>query len=426
MVLKIKRADKVIILFYIMFSLLFFHRYLVEIGFPSFIRYVFDLLNIVIFGVALNRKLNLNSLKSHMIFSYILFLAFGSVALLNGVNIWGFNFAYFLFDCRNTIRFLMFFLSCTVLLDDNKVEKLFNFVLTFHIVNCIFILYQYFTLEVPKYWMRGDNLNGFFGTATGGNIYVNALLVSTTIIILHQFKYKLCSKKKTLFFIGLNLIIPVLIELKAFFAEVALIVFIFAIPYLRKLTVKRFCTILAILMLGTVLISYLIHVLYIIYPWMKDTMSLNKLFASTEASSNNDIGRLTFFNDVVSLIYKKDYTSSFVGVGLGTANINNNTTKFAQTYFNTHYSWYSMPYVFIETGFCGMVAYVWSFLLLALYTKKNDRYHSIALCTIIISIFILFYDEAFKTEAGYLLFFMLSIPYRDHKEYVCFHLNSQK
>lgn len=408
--LRLKKNDRIFLVFALLFGLLFFNRYLIELGVPSVLRYTLDIVNAYIFILALKEKVRIGKVETFILLSYVIVLLFGTLAAALSLNTWGGSLPYYLFDCRNLIRFVLFFYSCSVLLSESIVEKIFKLFFTFHVINCIFIVYQYFTLEVPIYWMRGDNLNGFFGTATGGNIYVNALLVSTSIIAVDKWSKKICSFRFLLCFLGLNLLIAVLIELKAFFAEIAIITLVYSAPYFKRLTAKRIAIGFSILVIVIVLFTFLIQLLYRLYPSMQGTISIGHILESGGKSDSSEIGRLSFFTDVVRLIYSGDWIKAFLGVGLGIANTNNLATPFAQKYFGTNYSWYSMPYVFIETGICGLAAYIWSFLSILIYTSKKNKYYLLAVSATLLSIFILFYDEAFKTEAGYLLFFILSIP----------------
>ena len=144
---------------------------------------------------------------------------------------------------------------------------------------------------------------------------------------------------------------------------------------------------------------------------MANTLSIGRMLELSRTKTANEIGRFTFFEDVISVIYNGDIFSALLGVGLGTANTSGDMTQFAKTYYSTHYSWYSMPYMFIATGVLGLIAYVFSFIVIIIHTQKSNRYYQIVVSSVIISIFILFYDEALKTDAGYLLFFLLSLSY---------------
>lgn len=411
MKLRVKKSEFSYILFVILFGVLFFHRFLVEIGFPDFMRYSLDVINVVLFVYAIGHNLKIGKIGKIMIFMYLLIILFGTIASLLNIGTWESNALYYIFDCRSLLRYLLFFLSCISLLREKDIHRLFRLILGFNVINSVYIVYQYFTLEVVIYWMRGDNLNGFFGTATGGNIYVNALMVCTTIIVLYQWSHKLCSTKAVIFFIGLNLIVSVLIELKAVFVEIVIVALAFAWSYRKRLTHRQLMWGIIIVIVGILSFIILAQQLYRLYPWMTDTLSLKTMLELSRTTNGTEIGRFTFLTDIVSLIYKGDWLASLLGVGLGTASTNGKMTVFAQTFYNLHYSWYSVPYMFIETGIFGLIAYFYSFITVIINTKKSNRYYQIAISCVLASIFILFYNEAFKTEAGYLLYFLLALPF---------------
>ena len=65
----------------------------------------------------------------------------------------------------------------------NHIEKIFDYLLIYQIINTILIIYQFITVKVDDFWMRGDYLNGFFGTQRGGNLYVNVLMLMVILIV---------------------------------------------------------------------------------------------------------------------------------------------------------------------------------------------------------------------------------------------------
>lgn len=403
------------LILFLIFVMLFFHRYIIELGAPGFLKYVIDILNILLFLKAVSKKIKSGNSEKILLFLYIVILVSGTIAMFGNIGVWKVDFILYLFDCRSLIRYLMFFLSCKTLLQPDEIEKIFNLILGFHVINCILVIFQYFTIEVPIYWMRGDNLNGFFGIATGGNIYVNALMITVSIIMMYRWNNNLCSKQTLLLFLVLNIIISVLIELKAYFIELFIIALFFLFPYIKKPTRKHFFWGICIIIGGGIFLYEMVQVLYKIYPWMANTLSLSRLIEISSSNDKREIVRLSAVKDVINIIYNGDIVSALLGVGLGTANTNGTMSEFAQKFYNTHYSWYSFSYIFIETGLLGLLSYILSFINLNIYSKKSNRYSAITKCTSIISIFIIIYNETFKTEAGYLLFFLLSLSFINEK-----------
>ena len=71
--------------------------------------------------------------------------------------------------------------------------------------------------------MRGDMLNGLFGTETGGNTFVNVILI---VVVTYLLSCRANKEKSVISFgvaAGASLLIAALIELKAFFVEIIII-----------------------------------------------------------------------------------------------------------------------------------------------------------------------------------------------------------
>ena len=61
-------------------------------------------------------------------------------------------------------------------------------------INTILIIYQFITVKVDDFWMRGDYLNGFFGTQRGVNLYVNVLMFMVILIVYNRWINKSIKK----------------------------------------------------------------------------------------------------------------------------------------------------------------------------------------------------------------------------------------
>lgn len=285
---------------------IFFHRFLIQIGAPSAAKYLLDVLNIALFIVAivaLKKGKKVNRTVCCVLLCSAGMLALGTIMAIVNIGTWKNTFTTYIFDCRQILRFPIFLFSCVVLLKPNDVGKLFDFFIRFHLVNIAYIIYQFFTLKVDAFWMRGDNLNGFFGTETGGNTFVNIMMVATTVIVINRYSTRVYGKSEAGIFIGLNLLIAVLLEIKIFFVEIAIIAVIYALPQLKHLTRKKLAIMIGVIAVCIPIILVLVQMLYLIYPWMRGTMSLSAMIKVTTSSGgytgSGDINRLTCINDVI-------------------------------------------------------------------------------------------------------------------------------
>lgn len=394
-----------------MFSVLFFHRFIIQtFGAPETLKYLLDLLNVILFLFAvLKQRIENAKFLFFYVFTNLILIITGLISFFLFGKLWDTPLMNLVFDLRGVIRFPVFLISCYITLEKKQTENLFGFFIAFHLLNCVYIIYQYFTLEVEAFWMRGDNLNGFFGTETGGNQFVNVLMIVTTVIVIDKFIKKEYSKVFAIGFILLNLIIAVLIELKFYFVEFAFIALYFVSPYLKKISSKRILIGLVMLMLMPFVYCLLVQMLYKIYPWMEGTMSITGMLHTNISekgyTGSGDFNRFNSISGTITKIFKGNIAYSMIGVGLGTANLNG---EFAKIYEYTHYSWMSTSYMFIETGFIGFICYAITLLMPWMFCHKNSIYLNSSRIGAFLLVALMIYDEALRTEAGYMIFFLVS------------------
>ena len=108
------------------------------------------------------------------------------------------------------------------------------------------------------------------------------------------------------------------------------------------------------------------------------------------------------------------------GMGMGnceTASFSFLNTPFYLRYNKLNYTWLSTAFLFLETGYMGL-AFFYGFFLLVYWlggriakNKDCDRIYCqmsaiAALCGVMIG----FYNSSLRTEAGYMLYFVLAFP----------------
>ena len=220
MIIEIDKKRPYVFIIEIMLFLLLFQGFFIDLGCTTNIKYLLDILNIFLFLFALNKNYKCNDDKKNVKFIVVLYGAMIGLGLCSTIfNIFNyrFNIINIVLDLRNYIRFPMFFISCKLLLKEKDYLKIYNNLIWYQLINTVAIIYQYFTVTVFDYWMRGDYLNGFFGTRRGGNLFVNVLMVIVLIFCLNQFLTKKMDGKKFGFIVGTCLLDETLIELKFFY-----------------------------------------------------------------------------------------------------------------------------------------------------------------------------------------------------------------
>ena len=402
----------------IFLSLIFilFYRHFVEKGITDNIKYVLDGIIIAVFLVSIS-KARITTLFKHTVLVYTFIIIIGTIVRLANITLWDSDITNFLMDIRMLARYPMYAFACASLLDYKDCKNIKKIMYSFNLVNTVLIIYQYFTLNVWDYWMRGDYLNGFFGAYRGGNVYENVLLVIVTIIAIDDYTTKKINTCIMLVNIGINLFAATLSELKYYYIELVVILLIYFASSFKRITARKIFRTLIIALVCIIAAIYFINILYKIYPWMQGTLTswtrMLDYFSNSHGDSQGMINRTSFISDVNNTMFHGDVINLVLGVGLGTANtgvFGGSLPAFTQKYGYTAYSWYSSSYMLIETGIIGLILYCTAFIL-----PVNNRFmrgtskREMVICTCIISIMMIFYNETFRTEAGLMMCILLAI-----------------
>lgn len=400
--------------------LVLFERLLIQnFKAPEYIIYFIDILNVfLIIGLLKNKKY----LKfKTLVYMYTFIVLISSITGMLNFSTWGGNLFMLVLEMRNLVRFPIFFLSCALFLDSESVRKIYNIILLFFFVNFIFILYQYITFHPPGVWTRGDMLNGLFGTEVGGNTFVNVSFIVSIVYALSQWSQKKLRTDIFLIIVGLTLFISAIIELKAFFVEFAMLYIWYFVA--KKKTYKEFL-INIFLIFFIYLISYFgLQIMYREYPWFYKAISINgiseQLFGSGYTGSG-DLNRFTGVFTILSKIFEGDISKIFFGLGFGNASsrsILGSYPVFYNKFYFTHYDWFSSTYITVQAGIFGFLTYLLTFVYL-IFKKKTCKEHALnsqIMC--ILALFLIFYGEALKTDAGYLVYFAISSGFIQGREY---------
>ena len=398
--------------FFVMFILIFilFERTFIECGISTSVIYVIDFINICLLVSIVGKKVWKQYFPLLVSYFIIVFLGMG-IAIFNYAQ-WEGNLLFSIIEIRSMVRFPIFFLACVICLDEITIKKIFRILTVFFYVNSVYILYQYVTYHPPGVWMRGDLLNGFFGTTTGGNTYVNVLMICVVSYWLCQWSQKKCSLYKFVVPLMISVAIAALIELKMYFIEVAIIYIWYIVT--QKKSIKVILQNVVVIVITIMVGSFALQYMYEEYPWFRDTMSLAGLFTMATSggySNEMDLNRLTGIFTVASDIFKYNPFDVLFGIGLGNGSvlsIGNSMTSFAKMYAGIHYSWFSAVYLFVQTGAIGLISYIFTFVYFFIKKKKNASFSSMSQVLSILAILLLFYGEALKTDAGYFVYFAIA------------------
>lgn len=386
-------------------------RFLVQLGAPGSIIYIIDIVNVyLLIRIIYQQKLNRLWV---LLVCYVLLIFSSIIVALPHYAAWGGNPIFTLIEVRNIVRFFIFFVACAAFLKKEKVEQIFWILTAFYYINSVYIIYQYFTFHPANTWMRGDLLNGFFGTETGGNTFVNVLM-----LVVISFLFNIWAEGKIRFFevivpLLLSITIAGMIELKAYFVEVA-VIYVWYLVRTKKNYKELSWNILMIFAL--VAAAYIaLQYMYMEYPWFRDTMSLkgmiNSITDSGGYTGEQDLNRLTGIVTISKDIFHGELAEIMFGIGIGNAatySLGGVSTLFSELFASNHYAWFSGTYVFVQCGIFGIVVYLFMFCYLLFRKKCMKAFRLVTEVMAIMAIFLFFYGEALKTDAGYFVYFALA------------------
>lgn len=324
------------------------------------------------------------------------------------------NAMYYLWGVRNNFRFYaaLFLFASLLTLDDihyylNAFDILFW-------VNAVVSLFQFFVLELD-----GDFLGGLFGAEKGGNAYTNIffLIVVTKSVVLYlgkQEKTGSCIAKCVT-----ALLVAALAELKFFFVEFVLMIILAVL--LTNFTWRKLWIIfggMVAVVLGAALLTRL-------FPsfagWFSVQWFLENALSDKGYTSSGDLNRLTAIPQINALWLRNTGLQLF---GLGMGNCDTSTFSFLNTPFylaneDMHYTWLSYAMMYLECGWVGLVFYVGFFVLLYHRTNiiKNHAngivrsYCILSQILVVMCVLISIYNSSLRTEAAYMMYFILAIPF---------------
>lgn len=377
--------------------------------FPSAIRYTMDIallgltvLSIHRLGWAIANRKAVRWAAAFLLYALINYIFHYQSAL------------YFLWGMRNNFRFYLYFLLSIVVLQEADLKSFYKVFDVFLILNVVLVSCQYWILGISQ-----DNLGGFFGTAVGCNGYMNIFLVIVSAKAAIEYLNKKRTLQSCLLVFGASAYIAALAEMKFFFAEIFII--LAAASLVTKFSMKK----LGIILGGGILAILGINLLILVFPHWSDTFSITgfiRVAADTKGyTSSGDLNRLTGIA-VLAESYLKNWNEFFFGLGLGNGDYSDAlaalTTPFYTRYSWLHYTWMSTTFLFLELGIVGLVFFFGFFVLVFFEARKESRKTGANLleCQLAQVLAVMcwgigIYNSSLRTEAGYMMYLMLAIPF---------------
>lgn len=375
---------------------------------PGFVKYISDLAWVTVTVSIFFRKRAQLPVGLKYFINFILFF------LLYTFIIYIFKFQspfYYLWGVRNNFRFYFAFIAYAVIISKERAHSCLKLLDSVFWINAVVTLVQFFILGHSQ-----DHLGGIFGVEKGCNSYS---IIFFSIIISKSLLQFMNGEEKTLPCFSkcaVALIIAAMAEIKFFFIIFILILVICA--FLTKFSIRKFSVLLVsafLVMVGGTLLTAIFG--------SNDSIELSRifeLFTSSNYATAEDLGRFTAI-PTISNNFLTTIPSKLVGMGLGNCDTSAFAicnTPFYQTYQYLHYNWFFSAFLFLETGYIGLIAYLSFFVAVFFNAKRNKRlglsdelFCSISMIMSVVCAILTFYNASSRTEIAYLAFFALALPF---------------
>lgn len=385
------------------------------IGLPTALKYILDVMWIllsVLIVINFAKSVFAPSKQMWMIFAWCFgFFLFAAVTYFFHYQ----SLFYLAWGIRNNFRFYVFFAAAAIFLNRNMAKnclKIFDVLFWICFAVC---LVQFFLLGKNQ-----DHLGGVFGVELGCNCYINIFFV---IVIIKSAVYYLNKKERFVMFLlksAAAISVAAMAELKFFFVEYAVILLMAIL--LSGLSARK----LIVAVLGTVGVFVGVHITFVLFPEFANIDSIDNILKMlTEGGYGFDeaLNRFT----TIPVISSKFLTTAFLklfGLGLGncdTASYDFINTPFYEQNSFLRYNWFSTAFTYLETGAIGLLFTVGFFVLVFCFALHFNRrsahgtdeklFSQIAAIAATVCVLIFVYDCSLRTEACYIMYFVLALPF---------------
>ena len=388
---------------YLVLLPLFSGIFLDLLGLPGALRYTGDLAwcGLLVLAVGKGRLRLSRNLAIPACLAVLLFLYTLAVILFRYQSgIW------YLWGLRNNFRFYIAFFAFAAWLDQGDVEQIFRLMERLFWVNFAVTLIQF------AMGYQQDLLGGIFGLERGRNaaytVLFFLLVLTKSLLSMMEGREKMgrCLAK-----CAAALITAALAEMFGFFLMFGALVVLCVC--LTRFSRKK-CLLLLLLAMAVVFSSSLLLEMFGEGSQLSWQIIRRRLFAQNYAT-REDLGRLTAI-PTLSRTIVTDLPDRLFGLGLGncdTSTFRLCNSDFYQQYSYLHYTWFLSAFLFLETGCLGLGLYLAFFLLLPACIPKQSDMLPWRMGTImaVMCILLTFYNSALRSEAGYLAWFGLALPF---------------
>lgn len=307
---------------------------------------------------------------------------------------------------RNLIRFIVFFLSVVVFLEENDISEIFNKLLWIQIINFIIALYQYYVLGLHM-----DTLGGIFGHGNGAALNTFQAMVLAYFLCGYLQKKQPAYKVATILLT--SLLIAALAEEKAYF--VYLIVVVAGSVIINRPSFKTVIIVAAVLCAVPIGINILATV--------NDSWNLEVLTNMTRAVQYLDtsygLSRTNPFPQIQSRFFNNSLLKDLFGIGFGASENCDAASIFTSEFYNRYaylqYFDFTHQKKFLETGYLGFGSFLMIIVMCIvtplkhiLQNKDNDYRLKAFIIFGIVAILSCWFSGAMIYNDAYIIFFGLA------------------
>ncbi len=387
----------------------FFLSFFIDfLGCPSFIKYSIDMAWVALLVIMFVRsRIFIKKNQRVVVMFVVAWLIYVTVGYIFNYQ----SLFYFLWGLRNNIRFYIAFMAYAFFFKEDDIYGVLNFFDYMFWINVPIVFFQFMVLGYKQ-----DYLGGIFGVEKGCNAYTSILFV---IVVAKSILLYIDGEEKTykcLLKCAFALIIAAMAELKFFFV-------LFVIILVVALILTKFSWRKTLILLGVaVLMLFAGNILTIVFG-EDERLTLGRLLELITArnyATAEDLGRFTAIPTISRDILNNWYERIF---GLGIGNCDTSAfaicnTPFFQTHEHLHYSWFSSAFLFLETGYVGLILnlaffVICLFMALVLIKREegNTLFNKLAVIGATLCVIYTFYNSSLRKECGLIMYFILSLPF---------------
>lgn len=386
--------------------------------FPKILVYFGDIINLWLFVKAILKTRGHIYKKDKVLIAICLFSV---VAFFSGLINLQSPFLL-LWGIRQNFRYFIFYYSCTVFLQRDDYHILFNFVKIIFWISVPLCIYEALIVSYPIGTIVGDYVGGIYYGIQGVNAPLNIILIIYCTKALIDYYDKQIKFPVLILILGAAFGMAILAELKVFLVEIVIIV---CIVMVRKgLSLRS----ILLIIFGLFSIGIIIQTFVVVNGsgrsyYTTDYLSLSGMienaFRSSGYDGNGDLNRFFAIQTLTEKFFKNNPLGFLFGLGLGNAEYSMGydflTSTFYSMYNWLHYQYFSISFVFIETGILGIITYFLIFINGAIqgikYLNKKSSSKTFFYVMVLIMLIMIFYNPSLRNEqCGFILYMILAMP----------------